>query len=71
MVGHGSKLNRKMERAIAALLTHRSIEEAAKATGLGTQTLIRWMKLADFETAFREARRTAFDRTGLTCPLMA
>ena len=63
MVGHGSKLNRKMETAIAALLTHRSIEEAAKATGIGTQTLIRWMKLPEFETAYRAARRAAFSQS--------
>jgi hypothetical protein len=60
MVGHGSKLNRKMEDAIAALLTHRSIEEAAKAAGIGTQTLMRWMKLPEFESQYRKARRMVF-----------
>jgi hypothetical protein len=49
-----------MGAAIAALLTHRSIEEAAKATGVGTQTLMRWMKLPEFDSAYREARRDAF-----------
>jgi hypothetical protein len=39
MVGHGAKFGRKKEEAIVALLTHRSIEEAAKAVGVGTQTL--------------------------------
>ena len=60
MVGHGAQLGRKMDAAIAALLTHRSIEEAAKATGIGTQTLMRWMKLPEFDSAYREARRDAF-----------
>ncbi|HKE26146.1 MAG TPA: helix-turn-helix domain-containing protein [Bryobacteraceae bacterium] len=60
MVGHGAQLSRKMDAAIAALLTHRSIEEAAKATGIGTQTLMRWMKLPEFDSAYREARRDAF-----------
>jgi hypothetical protein len=49
-----------MDAAIAALLTHRSIEEAAKATGVGTQTLMRWMKIPEFDSAYREARRDAF-----------
>ena len=31
MKGHGTKFGRKKEAAIAALLTHRNIEEAAKA----------------------------------------
>jgi hypothetical protein len=30
MTGHGSKFGRKMEEAIAALLTQRNVEEAAK-----------------------------------------
>ena len=45
------KLNRKMEGAITALLSHRSIEDGAKATGIGTQTLLRWMKIPEFEAA--------------------
>lgn len=60
MVGHGSKLNRKMEAAITALLTHRSIEEAAKAAGIGTQTLLRWMKLPEFDAEYRKARRAVY-----------
>jgi hypothetical protein len=49
-----------MEGAIAALLSHRSVEEAAKATGIGTQTLLRWMKIPEFDAAYREARRDTF-----------
>jgi len=49
-----------MEEAIAALLTQRNIEDAAKAAGIGTQTLLRWLKVPEFETAYREARRAAF-----------
>jgi len=33
MIGHGQKFSRKKEQAIAALLSHRTIEEAAKAVG--------------------------------------
>src|ERR1017187_5155297 len=38
MVGHGSKLGRK-KAAVAALLTQRNFEEAARAAGIGKQTL--------------------------------
>jgi hypothetical protein len=60
MTGHGAKFGRKMEEAIAALLTQRNVEEAARATGIATQTLVRWLKVPEFQTAYREARREAF-----------
>ena len=44
MTGHGAKFGRKKEEAIAALLTHRNVEEAARAVGISTPTLIRWQK---------------------------
>ena len=59
MKGHGTKFGRKKELAIAALLNHRNTEEAARATGIGQATLLRWMKEADFDAAYREARRQA------------
>ena len=59
MKGHGSKFTRKMEAAVAALLTQRNHEEAARVAGIGTQTLIRWQKLPEFQAAYREARRAA------------
>ena len=63
MVGHGSKFGRKKEAAIAALLTHRNIEEAARAAGIGTQTLLRWLRVPEFERAYREARRDSFSQS--------
>jgi uncharacterized membrane protein (DUF106 family) len=60
MKGHGAKFSRKMEEAIAALLVHRNHEEAAKAVGIGTATLLRWQKEPEFQKAYREARRAAF-----------
>jgi transposase-like protein len=63
MVGHGSKFGRKKEEAIAALLTQRNIEEAAKAIGIAANTLLRWMKEPDFNRAYREARRQAFGQS--------
>jgi hypothetical protein len=60
MTGHGSKLGRKLEQAVAALLTARNNEEAAKAIGVSRKTLLRWQKLPEFERAYREARMSAF-----------
>ena len=60
MAGHGSKLGRKQEEAIAALLTHRNIEEAAGAAGIGARTLLRWLKIPEFQAVYRQARRDAF-----------
>jgi len=57
MTGHGEKLSRNKERAIAALLANPSIPNSAKAVGISEKTLWRWMKLPEFETAYREARR--------------
>ena len=63
MAGHGAKLGRKQEEAIAALLTQRNVEEAARATGIGPRTLIRWMQLPEFDAAYRAARRLAFGQS--------
>ena len=60
MTGHGSKLGRKLEQAVAALLTARNNEEAAKAIGVSPKTLLRRQKLPEFERAYREARMSAF-----------
>jgi len=56
MAGHGEKFGRKQEEAIAALLSQRNIEEAAKVTGVGVRTLLRWMKLPEFSKQYRKAR---------------
>jgi hypothetical protein len=60
MAGHGAKFVRRKEDAIAALLTQRSIEEAARVIDIGAQTLFRWIKYPEFQTAWREAKRAAF-----------
>ena len=59
MTGHGAKFGRKQEEAIAALLTQRNIDEAAKSIGVAPKTLLRWLKIPEFQTAYREARRAA------------
>ena len=63
MAARSSSLGRKQEQAIAALLTQRNMEDAARATGIGIRTLLRWMKDAGFEKAYREARREAFGQS--------
>ena len=62
MTGHGAKFGRKQEEAIAALLTHRNLEEAAAAVKISAKTLMRWMKEPEFDAAYRAARRTAFSQ---------
>ena len=63
MNGHGAKFGRKQEEAIAALLTQRNVDEAAKSIGIDPKTLLRWMKVPEFKIAYREARRAAFSQT--------
>jgi hypothetical protein len=57
------KFGRKQEEAIAALLTQRSVEEAARTAGIGTRTLLRWLKIPEFAAAYQEARRQAFGQS--------
>jgi hypothetical protein len=63
MRGHGSKFSHKMEEAVAAMLTQRNLDEAARAVGISTATLMRWQKLPEFQVAYREARRAAFGQS--------
>ena len=60
MAGHGAKLARKQEDAIAALLSQRNVDEAARAAGVGARTLWRWQQDPGFQAAYRKARREAF-----------
>lgn len=48
---------------IAALLSQRGIEDAARACSVGTRTLIRWLKLPEFSAAYRDARRAAVSQS--------
>ena len=63
MRGHGTKFGRKKEEAIAALLTQRNAEEAARAAGISTATLMRWLNLPEFKKAYRKARREAYGQS--------
>jgi transposase-like protein len=59
MRGHGAKFGRKKEEAIAALLSQRSIEEAARTIGLNPNTMLRWLQVPEFRDAYLKARREA------------
>ena len=59
MIGHGAKFGRKKEEAIVALLSQPNIETAARTIGIGTATLLRWLQLPEFDTAYRVAKRAA------------
>ena len=62
MKGHGEKLTRKQEQAIAALLSETTVAAAAERAGVGEVTLWRWLKLPDFTSAYREARRQVVEK---------
>src|SRR5262249_43562747 len=57
----GSKLGRKQESAIAALLTERTHADAAATAGISEATLQRWLRLPAFLRAYRYARRVAVE----------
>ncbi len=59
--GHGEKLSRKGEQALAALLQHPTIALAAKATGVSEKTMWRWLQREDFQKRYREAQRSLVD----------
>lgn len=59
----GSKLDRKKHAAIAALLTHPTIEKAALAVGISEKTLWRWLQMPDFAKAYHEARDQVLAQT--------
>jgi len=63
MMGHGTKFGHKKEETIAALLSQRNVEEAARFVNIGTKTLLRWLQLPEFDRAYREARRAAFSQS--------
>jgi len=59
VIGHGEKLSRKQEQAIAALLSEPTIAAAAEKVGVGEVTLWRWLQREDFQADYQQARREA------------
>jgi len=63
MKGHGEKLTRKQDQAVAALLAEPTLAAAAARCGVGQTTLWRWLQDPAFNEAYRSARRTVVDAT--------
>lgn len=57
MEGHGEKLSRKQEQAIAALLSEPTLKDAADKIDIGETTLWRWLQMDEFDRRYKEARR--------------
>ena len=60
MSGNVAVLKPKQEEAVLALLTNRSVEDAARAVKITPRTLYRWQEEPLFDKAYRKARRAAF-----------
>ena len=56
-----SKINRKAEAVIAALLTEPSHAAAAAKAGVGEATVQRWLRDPEFLASFRAARRMVIE----------
>jgi hypothetical protein len=63
MADSDGKLGRNQEEAIVALLSTRSIEDAARACDTPARTLYRWLNDPDFDKAYRAARRKPFGQS--------
>jgi hypothetical protein len=60
MARSGEILGAKKEAAILALLTSRSVEDAARTADIPLRTLYRWMKDPTFDREYRKAKVAAF-----------
>jgi precorrin-4 methylase len=63
MSGHGAKFPHKKEAAAAALLTQRTVEDAAQSVGIGAATLRRWQKEPEFQAIYRAAKWAAYSQS--------
>jgi hypothetical protein len=54
-------LSSKQRKAIAALLSERTIEAAAQVAGINARTIYRWMDSSDFRQALLEIEIDAID----------
>jgi hypothetical protein len=57
MAGHGEKLGRKAEAAIAALLAEPTVEAAAAKAAVSYASLKAWLKRPAFAAAYAAARK--------------
>ncbi len=63
MADSNGKFGRKKEEAVVALISQRTIEDAARACNIPARTLYRWLKEPEFEAAYRTARRQAYGQS--------
>jgi transposase-like protein len=63
MSGLKPKTGPKQEAAVLALLSSKNVEDAARVAGITPRTLYRWMKLPEFDAAYRAARRNAYGQS--------
>jgi hypothetical protein len=59
----GSHLDAKKEAAIAALLTHPTIDRAAASIDVSEKTLWRWLQTPEFNEAYQAARDQVLTQT--------
>ncbi len=60
--GHGAKPEAVRERAVLALLSEKTVTDAAKKAGVDESTLRRWLSQdTAFQAAYVEARQAAFE----------
>ena len=62
MAENGRKLSTKQKRAIAALLSQKSVRAAALSAAVGERTLYRWLSDAEFRAALAAAEGDAIDQ---------
>ena len=60
MPGHGEKHEQRKDEAITALLSHRTVEDAAKAIGIARMTMQRWKQRPDFHAEYLQVKRENF-----------
>jgi|ERR1700733_1208808 len=63
MSGNVTKLKPKQEDAIIALLSNRTVEDAARAVNITPRTLYRWQQEPAFDAAQLKARRAGYGRS--------
>ena len=60
MAGNGRNLKPKQEGAIIALMSHSTVEEAARSIKIPPRSLYRWLAEPTFEAAYLKARRDVY-----------
>jgi hypothetical protein len=58
-----TKLNRKQQKLIAAMLTEPTLAAAAEKAGISPATLYRWQRSPEFQAAYQAASRQVVDRS--------